>query len=166
MYRRAEFESTLPQTACCVWCYESGMSVPPESGGYYGYKLPSNNVEPTLEVTGTQRRCTVKGCQRPIELESPNKMCESCRGKHRIYASTKRARRKLEKAAVSGQTVVPVEQIPGSAAWMPRPEDQEPEVTILFAMSLTHSRCGVARSIGWPSIVVSASVPSRACAAS
>ncbi|KAF9029147.1 hypothetical protein BDZ89DRAFT_1065672 [Hymenopellis radicata] len=103
------------------------MSVPPESGGYYGYKFPSNDVEATLEVTGTQRRCTVKGCQRPIEPESPNKMCESCRGKHRIYASTKRARRKLEKAAVSGQTVVPVEQIPGSAAWMPRPEDQRPE---------------------------------------
>ncbi|KAG5642474.1 hypothetical protein DXG03_002752 [Asterophora parasitica] len=29
-------------------------------------------------------------------------MCETCRGRHRVYASTKRARRKLEKAAVLG----------------------------------------------------------------
>jgi hypothetical protein len=29
-------------------------------------------------------------------------MCEACRGRHRVYASTKRARRKMEKAAVAG----------------------------------------------------------------
>ncbi|EDR06701.1 uncharacterized protein LACBIDRAFT_299800 [Laccaria bicolor S238N-H82] len=29
-------------------------------------------------------------------------MCETCRGRHRVYASTKRARRKMEKAAVAG----------------------------------------------------------------
>lgn len=40
------------------------------------------------------------------------KMCEACRGRHRTYASTKRAKRKMEKAALRaqrGQTV----------AWMP-----------------------------------------------
>ncbi|KAL0574606.1 hypothetical protein V5O48_007356 [Marasmius crinis-equi] len=47
-------------------------------------------------------------------------MCDSCREKHRRYATTKRAKRKLEKAAIQGHTVVPIEQIPGSALWLTR----------------------------------------------
>jgi len=53
-------------------------------------------------------------------------MCEMCRGRHRIYATTKRAKRKLEKAAVSQgmpqlltvpQTVwVPINQAPSDAS--------------------------------------------------
>ncbi|KAL0067164.1 hypothetical protein AAF712_005734 [Marasmius tenuissimus] len=45
-------------------------------------------------------------------------MCDSCREKHRRYATTKRAKRKLEKAALQGHTVIPIEQIPGSALWL------------------------------------------------
>ncbi|KAI9063536.1 hypothetical protein FKP32DRAFT_1757971 [Trametes sanguinea] len=59
------------------------------------------------------KRCTVKGCTAPLPPGYPHKMCEQCRGRHRIYASTKRAKRKMEKAllnnAQSGQPVV----------WMP-----------------------------------------------
>ncbi|KAK0203931.1 hypothetical protein DFS33DRAFT_1335526 [Desarmillaria ectypa] len=91
-----------------------------ESGDFYGYKFPSESLESNLEPQyPVQRRCTVRGCGQMLDAASPNKMCESCRGKHRVYASTKRARRKLEKAAISGQTIIPIEQIPGSTAWMP-----------------------------------------------
>ncbi|KAG7093895.1 hypothetical protein E1B28_007533 [Marasmius oreades] len=42
-------------------------------------------------------------------------MCQSCREKHRRYATTKRAKRKLEKAALQGQTLIAFEQISGSS---------------------------------------------------
>ncbi len=32
-------------------------------------------------------------------------MCDDCRGRHRKYATTKRAKRKLEKAAVGAQRI-------------------------------------------------------------
>lgn len=47
------------------------------------------------------RRCSVRGCLQPLPEGHQNKMCETCRGRHRIYASTKRAKRKLEKAAIA-----------------------------------------------------------------
>lgn len=47
-----------------------------------------------------QKTCSVRGCKRNVIQDSGTKMCEVCRGRHRIYATTKRARRKLEKAAV------------------------------------------------------------------
>ncbi|KAK0473753.1 hypothetical protein IW261DRAFT_1503266 [Armillaria novae-zelandiae] len=104
-----------------------------ESGDFYGYKFPSESLENNLGLQyPAQRRCTVRGCGQMLDANSPNKMCESCRGKHRRYASTKRARRKLEKAAISGQTIIPIEQIPGSTAWMPgnatvNEEDNHPD---------------------------------------
>ncbi|PBK94825.1 hypothetical protein ARMGADRAFT_1011701 [Armillaria gallica] len=104
-----------------------------ESGDFYGYKFPSESLESNLDLQySAQRRCTVRGCGQMLDANSPNKMCESCRGKHRRYASTKRARRKLEKAAISGQTIIPIEQIPGSTAWMPgnasvNEEDNQPD---------------------------------------
>jgi hypothetical protein len=93
----------------------------PESGSYssgFAFSGSFGGAEPRLNGVRA-RQCSVRGCHKPLELGMPNKMCESCRGKHRIYASTKRKRRKIEKAAIEGQTVVPVEQIPGSAAFMP-----------------------------------------------
>ncbi|KAH9852523.1 hypothetical protein C2E23DRAFT_825960 [Lenzites betulinus] len=64
------------------------------------------------------KRCSVKGCATPLSPDYPHKMCEECRGRHRIYANTKRAKRKLEKALLnSGQPV----------AWIPDdgPSQQE-----------------------------------------
>jgi len=79
----------------------------------------SNSGSPT-------RTCSVRGCIKTIPSDSDNKMCETCRGRHRIYATTKRAKRKLEKAAVSQgmpqlltapQTVwVPINQAPSDAS--------------------------------------------------
>jgi hypothetical protein len=46
------------------------------------------------------KTCSVRGCKRGVDPDSNTKMCEVCRGRHRIYATTKRARRKLEKATV------------------------------------------------------------------
>ncbi|KAJ6623053.1 hypothetical protein B0H10DRAFT_2010932, partial [Mycena sp. CBHHK59/15] len=54
----------------------------------------------TVQTTGA-RECSVRGCANPVQLSSGNKMCEACREKHRVYASTKRARRKAEKGLVS-----------------------------------------------------------------
>lgn len=45
-------------------------------------------------------KCSVKGCNRPKPLRASTRMCEECRGRHRIYAATKRAKRKQEKAAI------------------------------------------------------------------
>jgi hypothetical protein len=61
--------------------------------------FPSN-----AETQGSSppKTCSVRGCRRKVDPGSGTKMCEVCRSRHRIYATTKRARRKLEKAAVSG----------------------------------------------------------------
>lgn len=47
------------------------------------------------------KQCSVRGCTQLLTDGANNKMCDVCRSRHRIYASTKRARRKLEKAAVA-----------------------------------------------------------------
>jgi hypothetical protein len=47
------------------------------------------------------RKCSVRGCTKMIPSGSDNKMCEMCRSRHRVYATTKRAKRKMEKAALS-----------------------------------------------------------------
>jgi hypothetical protein len=51
--------------------------------------------------TNDPKRCSVRGCTQLLTDGANNKMCDVCRSRHRIYASTKRARRKLEKAAVA-----------------------------------------------------------------
>ena len=48
------------------------------------------------------KQCSIRGCTLLLSLSSSNKMCETCRGRHRVYVSKKRARRKMEKAAVAG----------------------------------------------------------------
>lgn len=49
------------------------------------------------------RYCSVRGCTSVLPLNYGNKMCDMCRGRHRVYASTKRAKRKMEKAALGMQ---------------------------------------------------------------
>ncbi|GLB38951.1 hypothetical protein LshimejAT787_0601130 [Lyophyllum shimeji] len=46
------------------------------------------------------KTCSVRGCNQALPQEATNRMCDACRARHRIYATTKRARRKAEKAAV------------------------------------------------------------------
>jgi len=62
---------------------------------YYG--LPSDD----LGHSSDPKQCSVRGCTQFLTDGTNNKMCDICRGRHRIYASTKRAKRKLEKAAVA-----------------------------------------------------------------
>lgn len=75
---------------------------------------------PGAEVSEQHRRCSVRGCVSIIPAESTNKMCEACRGRHRVYAMTKRAKRKTEKEALSQQSVALLsnEQPPGTI-WLP-----------------------------------------------
>ncbi|KAL1713563.1 hypothetical protein EV715DRAFT_211435 [Schizophyllum commune] len=49
-----------------------------------------------------ERQCSVKGCTNMLPPDQVKKMCEACREKHRGYATTKRARRKQEKALLNG----------------------------------------------------------------
>jgi hypothetical protein len=53
-----------------------------------------------------------------VPVSSGNKMCETCRSRHRVYANTKRAKRKMEKAAVNLQTLEG-RISPGETVWMP-----------------------------------------------
>ncbi|CAL1709103.1 unnamed protein product [Somion occarium] len=64
---------------------------------------------------GHLRQCSVRGCTTVLPPDYLQKMCESCRGRHRIYASTKRAKRKMEKLAIGGQL--------GPVVWMPPHSD-------------------------------------------
>jgi hypothetical protein len=54
-------------------------------------------------VTTPSRECSVRGCKSPIAPDATTKMCEACRERHRVYATTKRARRKMEKAYMTAQ---------------------------------------------------------------
>ncbi|TFY75122.1 hypothetical protein EWM64_g8889, partial [Hericium alpestre] len=55
-------------------------------------------------------------------------MCEACRGRHRVYASTKRAKRKLEKLAVIHSTIGGGEEGPAqTVGWMPPDEPPPPQ---------------------------------------
>ncbi|KIY44908.1 hypothetical protein FISHEDRAFT_61586 [Fistulina hepatica ATCC 64428] len=75
---------------------------------------PSSSVsERDVEPNGDSgdRECSVRGCSKRVPATSTNKMCESCRIKHRRYASTKRARRRQEKAALNGHVVGDVDDV-------------------------------------------------------
>jgi hypothetical protein len=67
-------------------------------------------------------------------------MCEACRGRHRIYAMTKRAKRKMEKEALTQQSValLSTEQPPGTI-WLPETPELDDEQTTSESIS------GVAR---------------------
>jgi hypothetical protein len=79
---------------------------------------------PTGEPAEQARRCSVRGCVSIIPADSTNKMCEACRGRHRVYAMTKRAKRKMEKDALNQQSValLSTEQPPGTV-WLPETPD-------------------------------------------
>ena len=101
------------------------MSYYPDHVYLQSSSTPSSN--PSL------RRCSVKGCAKDLAPDYPLKMCETCRGRHRKYATTKRAKRKQEKAAVGAQRIANDDgQI---VTWMPQnhhvalgptPEDLDP----------------------------------------
>ena len=82
----------------------------------------TNSAEQSGQEDTSAKLCSVKGCSAPLPPRYPHKMCDECRGRHRIYATTKRAKRKLEKALInnniqSGQPVV----------WMPDDEGSQHE---------------------------------------
>lgn len=82
---------------------------------------PSHSVQtssPATPQVGPPRYCTVKGCTVILLPDYLHKMCEACRGRHRVYAMTKRAKRKAEKAALGMQGGQPV-------VWMPQDEAVE-----------------------------------------
>ncbi|KAI0064984.1 hypothetical protein BV25DRAFT_1822764 [Artomyces pyxidatus] len=84
---------------------------------------PSESASPPQEG---QRRCSVKGCGKPLPTDYVLKMCEACRGRHRIYATTKRAKRKLEKAAVGAHQLGREDDQP--VTWMPADDAVSPAV--------------------------------------
>ncbi|KAI9510191.1 hypothetical protein F5148DRAFT_622731 [Russula earlei] len=94
--------------------------------------LQSPSTTPSL-TSPSPRRCSVKGCAKVLSHDYPLKMCETCRDRHRKYATTKRAKRKQEKAALGAQRI---DNDDGRAVtWMPQdhhvslgpiPEDLDP----------------------------------------
>ncbi|KAF5362949.1 hypothetical protein D9758_007142 [Tetrapyrgos nigripes] len=77
---------------------------------------PSTSITITTPTPVETKRCTVRGCTVEFPATLRTKMCDLCRGKHRIYATTKRAKRKMEKAAMNGLILETAEQ-PGQMAW-------------------------------------------------
>ena len=102
--------------------YREHVSFPNVTAGPYPPELAAALESVGTNITNTHqddaRHCSVKGCSAPLPSSYPHKMCEVCRGRHRVYAMTKRAKRKKEKAVLTGsagqhQTV----------AWMPPEEN-------------------------------------------
>ncbi|KAI0289624.1 hypothetical protein BC826DRAFT_1106863 [Russula brevipes] len=75
-------------------------------------------------ITPSPRKCSVKGCTNDLAPDYALKMCEPCRGRHRKYATTKRAKRKQEKAAVGAQRVGNDDG--RAVTWMP----QDPHISL------------------------------------
>jgi hypothetical protein len=92
--------------ARCDSAFLVAMSTQDESGVYYTPSLGFPNHHPDSQDVqqrpqGALKQCSVKGCTETLTSDDTNKMCDGCRGRHRIYANTKRAKRKLEKAAIA-----------------------------------------------------------------
>ncbi|KAG6835540.1 hypothetical protein H0H93_000391 [Arthromyces matolae] len=71
----------------------------------------STSTAPSQTNATPIKTCSSRGCTRPITCPNSSdlgtqketyKMCEPCRAKHRVYASTKRAKRRREKEALLG----------------------------------------------------------------
>ena len=85
------------------------MSTQNESGVYYSPSLAFPNHHPNSQDVqqhqgpphNALKQCSVKGCTETLPSDDTNKMCDGCRSRHRTYANTKRAKRKLEKAAIA-----------------------------------------------------------------
>jgi hypothetical protein len=83
--------------------------------------IPETLSEPVVSEPTPTRQCSVRGCNIRVPVDAGTKMCETCRGRHRAYATTKRARRKMEKAAISLQALdgkLPSGEN-GVTVWMP-----------------------------------------------
>ncbi|KAH9962265.1 hypothetical protein BC827DRAFT_1199999 [Russula dissimulans] len=68
------------------------------------YRQSPSTLTPT-STPPSLRKCSVKGCAKDLSPDYPLKMCDTCRGRHRKYATTKRAKRKQEKAALGAQRI-------------------------------------------------------------
>ncbi|PIL27605.1 hypothetical protein GSI_10756 [Ganoderma sinense ZZ0214-1] len=103
--------------------YREHVSYPNVTAGPYPPHIVAaldnvaNNITNTHHDDGSPKRCSVKGCSSSLSPDYPHKMCEECRGRHRVYAMTKRAKRKMEKALLNGSA-----QNGQPVAWMP-PDD-------------------------------------------
>ncbi|KAF7984432.1 hypothetical protein HWV62_14502 [Athelia sp. TMB] len=74
----------------------------------------------TIDSGSQPRKCSVRGCMTVIPTDTSNKMCEACRGRHRVYAMTKRAKRKLEKDSLVQQSVALLSsEQPAGTVWLP-----------------------------------------------
>jgi hypothetical protein len=63
-------------------------------------KLALPEPPPDPEPQPDLKECSVRGCHQKVPISAHTKMCEGCRGRHRVYATTKRMKRKQEKAAL------------------------------------------------------------------
>lgn len=85
----------------------------------------SNPTSPVSNPGAGEKRCSVRRCPRLVSADAKTKMCERCRGKHRVYAVTKRAKRKMEKAAILEEaTGIPAEPLPTQNKAKPVAESQ------------------------------------------
>ncbi|KAF9220780.1 hypothetical protein BS17DRAFT_882210 [Gyrodon lividus] len=82
---------------------------------------PARQPSEPINTSFTQeaRRCSVRGCNKALAPDAANKMCDECRGRHRIYAMTKRAKRKQEKAAILSQSTGIASPSHHGPIWMP-----------------------------------------------
>ena len=71
------------------------------------YPLFPNHVTPLAESPTNARQCSSRGCTLIVTGDLARKMCDTCRSRHRIYASKKRAKRNTEKAGSAIGSVVP-----------------------------------------------------------
>lgn len=132
--------------------YQSLPTEPPSDNGQTNISAMASNGDSTIidanlvnppateSPAELPRRCSVRGCVSIIPADSTTKMCEACRGRHRIYAMTKRAKRKMEKEALTQQSValLSTEQPPGTI-WLPETPELDDEQTTSESIS------GVAR---------------------
>ncbi|EJF63775.1 hypothetical protein DICSQDRAFT_179027 [Dichomitus squalens LYAD-421 SS1] len=101
--------------------YREHVSYPNVTAGPYPPDLAATLESVGSNITNTHqddpKYCSVKGCSASLPSGYPHKMCEECRGRHRVYAMTKRAKRKMEKALLNGSA-----QHGQPVAWMPPDE--------------------------------------------
>ncbi|TFY67150.1 hypothetical protein EVG20_g4039 [Dentipellis fragilis] len=95
---------------------------------YYPAHVYLQSASAALPDPPQDRFCSVKGCAKRLPQDYTLKMCDQCRGRHRIYATTKRAKRKLEKLAVIQNTVnlADTSSETQPVAWMPPDALSEP----------------------------------------
>ncbi|KAJ7024383.1 hypothetical protein C8F04DRAFT_1131746 [Mycena alexandri] len=77
----------------------------------------NNDATPEAPLLAAARQCSVRGCSNPLDPPGPDplverKMCAPCREKHRVYASTKRARRRAERVLVGKLSSTPASTSP------------------------------------------------------